>query len=610
MIEIKMSRESVITLLVILGVSQGLLQEDVNRKAQQQQCPTWFIPEGNHTGDCKCGVQTFFSTVIVKCDETSNQSMLASYTCMTYNESTGVTIVGLCPYNSHKTDSQELYMKLPQNVARLDDFMCGVLNRTGPLCSHCMEGLGIPVFSYVLHCLPCLESSSGWLLYIFLAVFPTTIFFLIVIIFQVRVTSAPMNAFIFACQVSTNWGNFKPYIFLNVSPIIHILTIVLSTVYGFWNLDFFRYVIPSFCVSDQLTPIKVIALEYIVAFYPLLLIVITYICVELYARDCRLIEWLWRPCRRCLAFVLRGMELNFLFVDAFASFLLLSFSKILFVSFQLLVAINLYNATGQMISPNMVYYDASIEYLSVSHLPFALLAICVLCVFVVLPALVLLLYPTRAFQRCLGCCRVRWHALHAFADTFNGYYKNGTEGTRDYRYFAGLYMIFRILLAFPMSHDLALIGTYYRMITIICCSIASLLFAILRPYKRNWINIWDSVVFAILALSLFWEVYTEYVVSLPLEFIGVIATVPLIYIFLYVLIKHKSCFQKCSVFMKKYRTYPQLEPDRLLNPEEYRHLLPRTDSSENEHSNTATRGSRDGTYPACGNSLQGFDSAQ
>ena len=396
-------------------------------------CPTWFIPQGNHTGDCKCGVQTYG----VKCDQHSNQSMILSGFCITYNESMKETVVGRCPYNSHKTDYQELYVKLTQNVSHLNEFMCGGLNRTGPLCSHCMEGMGIPIFSYMLHCLPCLGSLSGWLLYIFLAVFPTTMFFLVVIIFQVRVTAAPMNAFIFSCQFISIFINTETYVVLNASSFIRFVAIVIATVYGFWNLDFFRFVIPSFCVSDQLTPIQVVALEYVMAFYPLHMIVATYICVELHARDCRIIVWLWRPFSRCLAFVLRGRELKFSFVHAFSSFLLLSYSKILFVSFQLLAESILYNTTGQSVGPAMVYYDASIGYFSAPHLPFVLLAICVLCVFSVLPALVLLLYPTRAFQRCLGCCRVRWLALHAFADTFNGYYKNGTEGTRDYRYFSG-----------------------------------------------------------------------------------------------------------------------------------------------------------------------------
>ena len=471
---------------------------------------------------------------------------------MTYSELRAVTVVGGCPYNSHKADFQELYVKRPQNVSHLNEFMCGGLDRSGPLCSHCQEGLGIPVFSYMLHCIPCLGSFGGWLLYIFLALFPTTIFFLIVIVFQIRVTSAPMNAFIYVCQVLSYITNSQPYYFLNMSPFIHFVIIVLSTFYGFWNLDFFRLVFPSFCVSDQLTPIQVVALEYVVAFYPLLLIVTTYICVELYVRDCRLFVWLWRPFSRCLAFVLRGRKLEFSLVHAFASFLLLSYSKILFVSFQLLSATTLRNTYGQMVVPTVVFYDASIGYFSTPHLLFALLAICVLCTFVVLPALVLLLYPTRAFQRSLGCCRVRWHALHAFADTFNGYYKNGTEGTRDYRYFAGLYVIFQVIPLSVVLH-VEVIPQYIWMLAIVSCTILSLLFAILRPYKTNWIDVWDSVVFGLIAFSFFWVMCAQYIVSLPLEVIGIIAIIPLVYIVVFVIHKFTNAYRSCCVFLNLFR---------------------------------------------------------
>ena len=368
-----------VSLLVILEFPHGLHQETWNgdqiQKNQEQHCPTWFVPQNNHTSDCMCGAQIIsYSGVVVKCDDHSNQSMMLSEFCITYDESTDLTFVGECPYNSHKTDYQPLYVKLPQNISHLNEFMCSALNRTGILCSHCKEGLGIPVFSYTLHCLSCLESLSGWVLYLFLALFPTTIFFLVVIIFEIRVTSAPMNAFIFISQVLSNIVITQPYMLLNVSSFIRYITIVVSIFYGFWNLDFFRYVIPSFCASEQLTPIQVVALEYVVALYPLLLIVTTYIGVELYARDCRLIVWLWKPFSRCLAIVLQGKKLNFSFVHAFSSFLLLSYSKILLISFQLLKLTNLYDAKGQRVGPSMVYYDASIEYFSAQHLPFVLLA--------------------------------------------------------------------------------------------------------------------------------------------------------------------------------------------------------------------------------------------
>ena len=577
-----MGRELAIALLVILGLPRGLQQETENinqlqetreHKTREQHCPTWFVPQSSHTDDCKCGAQILID---VKCYEHSNQSMIKSGSCMTYDGSTDVTVAGNCPYNSHTPDSDEVYIKLPQNISHLNEFMCSGLDRTGILCSHCKHGLGIPVFSYTVHCLSCLESLSGWVLYIFLALFPTTIFFLIVIIFEIRVTSAPMNGFIFACQSISIVFSSLPYLILNLSPFIQIIANVLYTVYGFWNLDFFRYVIPSFCVSEYLTPIQVVALEYVVAFYPLLLIVTTFICVELHARDCRLIVLLWRPFSRCLAFVLKGRELNFSFVHAFSSFLLLSYSKILFVSLKLLSATRLFDSKGR-VGPTMVYYDASIGYFGSTHLPFALLAIFVLCGFVVLPALVLLLYPTRIFQRSLGCCRVRWHALHAFADTFNGYYKNGTEGTRDYRYFAGLYLVFRIL---PFLIVLR-ISLYTWVLIIVLYALVSLLFAFLRPYKDNWINIWDSVVFASFNFSLFWVMYAQYVARLPFEVVGAISPVPLIYIIVFVVYKYRSILQQCCVFLKAYRANSPFEPDRLLNPEEYGQLLPNADFPDN-----------------------------
>ena len=236
-----MRSELAIALLVILGLPHGLQQETENvnqtqetreQKTGEQQCPTWFVPWSNHTDDCKCGAQMEG----VMCDDHSNQSAVVLGSCVTYNQATNETVVGHCPYNSHKADFGELYVKLPQNISLLNEFMCSALNRTGILCSHCKEGLGIPVFSYTLHCLSCLESLSGWLLYIFLAVFPTTIFFLIVIVFQVRVTSAPMNAFIF-------WKS--SYLCSNKFTAIHIpecITIYPNlnncTVHLLWILEF------------------------------------------------------------------------------------------------------------------------------------------------------------------------------------------------------------------------------------------------------------------------------------------------------------------------------------------------------------------------------------
>ena len=100
------------------------------------------------------------------------------------------------------------------------------------------------------------------------------------------------------------WMSVSIVSFLNTQPgVVTLLastspfTIILwvfFTVSGIWNLDFFCYLIPPFCVSDQINPLHVITLEYVVAFYPLLLTVIVYICVQLHARGCWVIVCLCR----------------------------------------------------------------------------------------------------------------------------------------------------------------------------------------------------------------------------------------------------------------------------------------------------------------------------
>ena len=146
----------------------------------------------------------------------------------------------------------------------------------------------------------------------------------------------------------------------------------------------------------------------------------------------------------------------------------------------------LYTSTGAMLG-RVLYYDSSVLFFSRDHLPFTLLAIFVLLIFNILPLLVVVLYPTQAFQKCLNCCRIRWHAVHAFADAFNGCFKDGTNGTWDYHYFAGFYLLGRILnFIMVMIDD----NTFTKFITII---VALLLFALCRPYKSHLFNIVDSV---------------------------------------------------------------------------------------------------------------------
>jgi len=144
----------------------------------------------------------------------------------------------------------------------------------------------------------------------------------------------------------------------------------------------------------------------------------------------------------------------------------------------------------------------TVPYFSTTRLPFTILAIAVLLTFTALPPLLLVLYP---FQKMLGCLKIRWHALHIFADVFQGCYKNKTDGKNDYRYFAALYFTVRISI-FLASIFPKLRGVGWTICTIILI-VASLLVALLRPHKKNWLNILDSLILASQGLSSLWILY-------------------------------------------------------------------------------------------------------
>ena len=564
---------------------------------EEQSCPTWYRAAKNN-GVTRCVCDTTFEHAVV-CDEDTQQTLILVGYCMSYDDTINDTTIGKCPFNSHSPDTRVVYVTLPNDTSELNSFMCSGLNRTGLLCSQCQQNLGPAVLSYKMQCIKCFEKRYGWLLYITATLIPTTTLCFLIIIFQFHITSPEMNAFVFLCQFITCVNTLtSPYMYVHYASnltAIHYFELAVATFYGVWNLDFFRYFIPPFCISSDLTALHTLALEYVVAIYPLLLTIVIYFCIEMYDSGVRLVVCVWKPFHVCFARFRRKWNPKGSVINAFASFLLLSYSKLLTVSYSILDSTELYNNRGVRVGPFALYYDASIEYFSRQHLPFALLAICVLLAFVLFPLLLLLLYPMRSFQRCLGyCTRIRWQFLHTFTDAFQGGYKNGTSGTWDYRYFAGLYLLLRIVsllvLIFP--------ATYQWLIQIPFPVIVSLLFAYFRPYKNNYFNIIDGLAFVLLALTIYLIMYGVKDDPFPIQILYVIGLIPLLYFISFILYKIFSrvpLFRTCCSRIRKalqgrnedehlhFERSDNIDedlPDRIVNPHMYQPLLPATNNGE------------------------------
>ena len=139
------------------------------------------------------------------------------------------------------------------------------------------------------------------------------------------------------------------------------------------------------------------------------------------------------------------------------------------------------SSSGNISTSQKLYYDATIDYFGSTHLPYAILAVVVLVVFVLLPVLILMLYPFRWFQKILNVLPVRWHVLHTFMDSFQGCYKDGTEpGTRDCRWFVSFFFIVRCILF------IASILTSYFPIGSIVLTLFALSLIVVQPFKTKF----------------------------------------------------------------------------------------------------------------------------
>ena len=185
-------------------------------------------------------------------------------------------------------------------------------------------------------------------------------------------------------------------------------------------MDFFRTLVNSICLD--LTTLQTLALDYIIAIYPLSLVALTYIIVELHVINFKPIVFIWKPFSTFLTERL-NWDIHSSIVKVFPTFLLLSYGKLLNVTLDMLVPTRLYNVTGDSLGLYL-YYDASYKYFSQEHLPYAILALSITFIFLLPPPMILAL---GLIKGCRGYLNSRWLVIQSFSECFYGYYKDGTE---------------------------------------------------------------------------------------------------------------------------------------------------------------------------------------
>ena len=474
----------------------------------QHDCPLWHT-YSKERGSCEC-----CSTIhgFIKCKE--DYVYVASSHCLTWNNDVQISRCLYIYQGTNLCKDDNWYGILSDTMdPELNNITCKPYNRYGAQCQHCMDGYGPAAFSDGVTCANCSRHKYLWLLNLAFQLMAVTFMYLVVILFQMKGTCSPSNIIITNCQLGLNAimigsGSRNRLICITNKT----FTKIILTLIGGLNLDFFRFVIPPLCISPSLKPVHTLLFDYIIAVYPILVTAAIYVAIELYDKNCRIIVLLSSPFR---LFWCRNWKPKETILCTCATFLLLSYSKFLFVSLSLLFNVGLYVCSGEMIPDSSVLlYDPSIKFLSSEHVPYVILALSTIIIFVLPPPLLLLLYPTKLFRKFLSCYGFRrWDILHLVMDVFQGWYKDGTEGTYDYRPLSAIYMILRIALGLAFFKLLVSrqYGLFQQMVGLLY-ALLGMMFLAFKPYKVNWMNLSDGNIFLFLAFFSMIHVLTNKVI--------------------------------------------------------------------------------------------------
>ena len=487
------------------------LRSGLNPQSQKNDCPLWHIPDQN--GHCVCGAE-FDAKVLCK-----KTFLHISNYCMTWNNLTNEAEILRCLFTikdikpkcyTDKTDGTyhlEMY-HVPINMSgeALNSFTCKRFNRQSTYCKQCLDGYAPAPFTDGNSCFNCSEHKYLiWILNFFLQIIMTTCLYVLFIPLQINGASSPFNVIFTYSQLVVIGMKLDSTLTSYIVCVVgQRFTNMLMTAIGFLNLDFFHLFLPPSCVSNSMKAIDTIFFDYIIAIYPMFLTLFFFLCIKLYDRNNILITMLVYPLRRFRT----NWSPTQTILKTFTTFFLLSFSKMFLISINLTLVVQPYNARGEVIrNSTVLLYDPSIMAFHSKHIPYVILAISTTVFFILVPILTLLLYPTRCFRKCITLLGFRrWDILHNIMDVFQGPFKDGTEGTPDYRYFSALYLLIRagiglyIAIAFSSVYN---INVHWKwIITGIVHVYLGMLLLVIKPYKKVWMSKVDGLILTFVGVAL------------------------------------------------------------------------------------------------------------
>ena len=432
--------------------------------ASNTSCPTGFYYNIT-TSKCDCD-EFLVELSYIKCNQLQKRAYINNAVCLMSATNNNTYSVGLCPLTlgNWENITNRLWSELPSDPDMLNATMCGPYNREGYLCGKCIDGYGLPVYSHDLKCVNCSKFPTGVsiVMYIIIKFVPITLFFLCAVVFHLNITSGPLLGYFVFCQVYfvSDFRSIQivfDFISNHASEYIKVLFKTSQTLSELWSLLFFKSLIPPFCISEKLSIVHVQLLTIVPAIYVVVLVITIWVLMDLHARNYKVIHFLWKPFSRFLKHLNIAIFGSNAIIYAFATFTFLSSTTLVINLSALAVYSTLYirsnNPNVTDTNTRVLYIDPSVVYFSHEHILYLMIAMvpCILLVFI--PALLFCVYPTRIYRRLSQLISTRKQlAITAFAEALHNCFKDGLNGTRDYRALAGL-----VILVYPVASLLSYI---------------------------------------------------------------------------------------------------------------------------------------------------------
>ena len=492
--------------LNVLLVTQLLAQLYRVHSSVPPSCPPGFIYSVEQL-QCQC-IESSYNSLITcgpSCDVNKSATIIRGGWIGNYS---GEILGGLSIYLYSLSDEHGISM--PSDWSQVEDTLCGQLNRKGVLCGTCKEGYGTAITSHH-QCVKCTNKDArlNWLWYILLEYVPLTVMFIVLVIFNINTTSGAGNAFIIFAQMITTAFDISHNGIIPLDNATHNNTRTVRAIYqlpyGIWNMEFFSILAPPFCLSSNIGIYDIIFINYAIALYPLLLIAIFSLFVWLHGKGLNIAALLCPPFYKCTLRIEKKWEFRRSIIGVFATFITMSYTKMLSTSVRLIMPTWLHDSNGVIVHANIPTFNGDVHYTDPDLIVMYIIAIVTLCVYIaILPCLLMTPSLIKAIYN-----RTRWEWLarilpwgrtQEFLDGFHGCYSDGgRSGNSDYRWFSGVFLSLRGLFFLTFIFTPSPMMTYM----ILCCLCFVTMFAIVctRPFKLKHHNVLNVAVFCLLGVT-------------------------------------------------------------------------------------------------------------